>query len=862
MNKLQKFALENIYCAPGQDQQFSFSLVRVNKINQPLTSVVSVYNVVKSLPNPQYRYHVFVIGNLNPQFLNLLRQGRDWFKDVWVKVSDDMEARNYLLKVYNDKGVIYPRQHIYYSFIDENSIVIALEFEYTLKEKFDVDSFKYMHVYSNSFFDTEEYLSYPVRNGIKQASDYVFNNTNKVVLQNLIGIWEADGGKAIVYVNGYYTDNLNLNIPDNSYVEVIYDQSIITKEKFTINDLRTFDSTKDDKLKYLIFRSNVINSIQFKDDLEVYVSDDNQLVTKGLFFYQHKDYAIRNVTDKDYSFYTSFVNNTAQEVTNLTTGSIQDKIIVLYSRKAGVTRNLVYSAPKLHELYKLPQAVELDVLSNTGYTINNFRADTLENSDYFKVCNLKGIKNLTPELAIGAMGYGGISYYFANNPVIPVSENMNVQVPILFQEDSLAFEYDANGEFLGHYTTSGSVYLFNNSSTRYIEFIYGRTPLNFGRLFSNTETATLLHNEYVVLSAYFSGVSRITNWEDITNDPDRCVVNGNSITFTEPNDYKVKIVYLNQPNVYDLNLPLADGVLYFPLTVQEDRGTGLQTFPVDTPYSNIEIYLNKRKLVYGLDYFMKFPYISICNKEYIDYANNLQNIHIRMSGFTLNVDDINNQEKTGFVNHGVLLRNNAYDIRDDRVMSVYVKGKLQNRASITFAETDNTVRLANPLNGHPYVIKEPFIALKSITGQNTLPLFTLDINKNKQISDLFNVIFPEPEIDQTNVIADHHYVYSPLVSKIIQDMLDGNILASLYTTPYNDATIFTLLDQTPYKELLMLDPIRFSMPEQLVEIHPHIGNTTVDLDLFQYRFITNVVRVITHGLPDKINLSGYLTVSA
>jgi hypothetical protein len=173
---------------------------------------------------------------------------------------------------------------------------------------------------------------------------------------------------------------------------------------------RLFDSEKDNKLKYLLFRNNIINSIQFKDDTEVYISDDNELVTKGLFFYQHKDYAVRNVTDKDFSVYVSFVNNTAQEITNLTTGAIQDKIVVLYTRKAGVTKNLVYSAPKMHELYKLPQNVELDVLLSSGSSIADFRAETLENSDYFKVSNLTAIKNLSVDMAIGAMGYGGNSY--------------------------------------------------------------------------------------------------------------------------------------------------------------------------------------------------------------------------------------------------------------------------------------------------------------------------------------------------------------------------------------------------------------------------------------------------------------------
>jgi hypothetical protein len=54
-----------------------------------------------------------------------------------------METRNYILRVYDENGVIYPSKHIYYSFIDENSVFIALEFNSLLKSKFNLEKFKY-----------------------------------------------------------------------------------------------------------------------------------------------------------------------------------------------------------------------------------------------------------------------------------------------------------------------------------------------------------------------------------------------------------------------------------------------------------------------------------------------------------------------------------------------------------------------------------------------------------------------------------------------------------------------------------------------------------------------------------------------
>lgn len=863
MLEIQKFAINNIYCAPNQDRQFSFKLIRVNKDSQPVKRVVNIYNVNKNLPDTQYSYHVFIVGNLNPNFLNLLTQDKEWFRDVWVNASEDMVNRNYILKVYNLDGVIYPRSHTFYSFIDENSLLIAIRFDLNLQNAFNVNSFEYLHVYSNSYFNTNDFNTLPNRIGIDYRYSYVMSNTDKVALQNTISQWSVSGGKTLVYVNGYYTDNVTLNIPDGSHVELVYDQSILSKEEFPISSLRTFQSTKDSKLKYLIFRNNIINRIQYYDDNEIYIKNTNVLVPKGLYFYQHKDYAVRNVTDKDYSLYTNFVNNQASTLSTIVGGSIQNKVIVLFTRISGLNRELVYSNLKLHELYKLPQNVELDVLCNNNYTLTELRAETLENSDYFKISSLTNISLLTKELCMSAIGYSGVTYYFANTPkqIVPNLNPVNVDVPYLYQYPSTVFEYDGNGKFINYYLTTGPNYITNNSNVKYLEFIYGQSPSDFGKYYAHNETFTLRHNEFKILSAYFNGVTRLTNWEDITNNQSKVSITNNQCTLNEDQNKLIKVVYLNEPNIYNLSLPIVDGILYFHLTIYEDRGTGLALHPIDVPYTNIEIFLNGYRLTYGLDFFINFPYVSITNKKYIDYTKVNQDIHIRMYGFTLDKTEINSLEIKGFVNNGVLCRNRYYDIRDDRVFSVFIDGKIYSRNNVIFAEEDNTIRINHPYNGLPYTVKEPFIAIKNVTGLDTIPYYTANIELNKKISNLFNIIFPEPTINEFNIISDHHYIYSPTVSKIINDLLDGNINSNLYTNPYNDSTIIDLLDSPPYKDIYKIDPIKFDMPNNLVEIHPHIGNTTINLNLFQYRFLTNVIRIITNNNPQKINISGYITVT-
>ena len=859
MYQALRFAIDNIYCAPGQDRQFSLKLVRINKPSIPAKRKIDAYNAVKYLPNQTEFFQVFAIGNLPPMLLNLLAPTHQWYKDTWIKVSDDMKARDYLFHLYNTDGVMYPRENIYYSFIDEKSLVIALEVTSDIRGRFDTTSFDYMHVYSNAWFASPEYGSSSAKVGIDYKLYRPANNSEKVVIQNYITTIKNNGGDVFIYVDGWYTDNMNLNIPDFSFVEVVYDQSIRKKEVFNISDLRTFDSVKDDRLKYLLFRQKETNIIEFNDDTELYVRNKDSLVTKGLFFYKHKTYSMRNVTDKDYSVPSAYINTTAQRVADKTGGGVSDKTIVVYSRRAGREIDLKYSSMKLHELYKLPQDVQHDVLSNTNYTVDILRAEALENSDYFDIATSSKLKDVSLTKAVSAVGYNGLSYYFAMTPLKTTA--MTVDVPELYQAPSTVLEYDTDGKYVGRSTTTGPHYIKSDASIKFVEFVYGQTPSSFGRLYDKDESFTLRHGEYRIFSAYFEGTVKQSTWEEITNNDSKVTRVGDTITLNETLDRKVRVVYANEPNIYDDQISLANGSMRFALRFNEDRGEGPQAYIADLPPKNLEIILNSYELIQGLDYFLDFPNFSICNKKYLNYALEQQKLEIRMYGVELDKAKINSRDVRGFVNNGTLTRNSYYDIRDDRVFSVFIEGKIYDRNCVRYSETDSVVRIDHPKNGLPYVLKENCIALMSMSGQDTESLYTQNAINDKKISDLFNLAFPEPNIDEFNVILTPHYIFSPTVSKIIHDVLSGVIPSSLYSTPYDDTVILELLDNQ-YKDLFKLDPIKFNMPNVLVEIHPTVKSNVVSVNLLQYRFIANVVRIVTSNNPDKISLTGRLAITS
>lgn len=856
----QRFVLENIYCAPAQDRQYTFKMARLNKKTFPVLRQVVLYGATKMLPNATSYFQVFTIGNLFPEFLNLQGQTEQWMRDRWIKMSEDMVARNFIAKVYNDEGMVFPRQNVYYSFIDENSLVIALEITPYNKQHFDVGSYEFLNIYSNAYFQSAEFAALPIRKGIDYYTKAVENNQEKAQLQTLVTSLKTNGGDVFVYVDGAFVDRITLNIPDHSFVEIVYDQSVVSRQNFDIQGLRTFDSVKDNKMKYLLYRDKVRDTLEYQDDTEVYITQKNTGLNTGLLLYRHQDYAMRNVTDKDYSLHTTFVNNTAQALSQKVGGNLNDKVITLYIRQGGRARQLVYNAMKLHELYKLPFEVQRDVLSNTNYTVDIYRAEQLENSAYFQCASADGVNKITPQTAIEAIGYNGMTHYYADTPVLTQGA-LTINVPGLYQTDTLAFEYDVNGLYLRTVVSDGPLYTCTDSSVAMVDFMAGHLPVNYGVLYAPEIVIVPEGLEYRVLSAYFDQAVRTSVWEDITDQSAKCQRTETSITVTETQGKRIKLVSLDTPRVYDLALPLTNGSLYFPLTQLEDRGNGMANHVLDVPYKTIEIYLNGNRLVQGLDFFMKFPYISICTKRYLNYTLENQQVHIRMAGFTLDLEEVNQQELNGFVNNGVLTRNRHYDIRDDRVFSVFVDGKLKPRQAVRYAETDNTVRVNASCNGLSYTLKEPFIAIKRLTGVDSFPLYQKNLLVNKKISDLYDLVYPEPAINEFNAISGAHYLFSPLVSSLLTDLKQGVIPASFYTSPYDDTAILQLIDQN-YKTLFLLDPIRANLQRTLVEIHPHLGNSPIALDLLQYRFIQNVIRVITGNHPEIINLSGYVTLSS
>ena len=854
----QRFALDYIYCAPAQDRQYAFKLVRVTKRDAPIRSFVNVYGVRKHLPNSTDSFHVYTIGGLPADLVNLLTQRHAWFRDSWIQASEDMVQRNLIVQLYCEQGVQCPRAWIYYSFIDQNSLMICVRQPEQARRSFDFGSFEYLHLYSNAYFQSQRYRQLSQQIGIDYRLSQVANNLEKTQLQAFVSQRKAAGGDALVFVNGFYTPQLTLTIPDGSFVEVLYDQSISACERYVISELTTFGSRLDTRVKRLIYRTHQEPRIQYHDDVSLYVCSTAQSLNRGLYVYQHQAHTLRNVTDKDFSVDSALLNQMQMHLTQRTGASAAPRELVLYIRHSGRDMPLVYSALKLHELYKLPAQVQRDVINNTGYTLSSFRAETLEESAYFAIARAPKMSSVTAQLATRALGYSALSYYYAYTPVHR-TDTQALQVPELYQWNATALEYDTQGRYTQMAPTDGPLYQPLSDATRSVEFLQGRVQTHAPALLHSTGVYTLrdAHQEVVVLSAYFDGQQKLSHWSELASSAVQRL--GTQLSIDVPVGQKVCVVELDSPRLYDLQLPLSDGVLHFPLTYWQERGVGMQEHLYDYFAQDVSVYLNGYFLTQGIDYQLRWPYVTITSKKYLRYHQPTQNVHLRVSGYTEREDRINEGTVGGFVHHGVLTRNGRYDVREDRTYSVFMDGRMLRREDVYYSEEDAVVRTTHPHNGLPYCIKEHFKPLRFLTGEDTRVLYEENLQANDRISALFNQVYPEASVPAFNVIGQKHELYSPVLSKLIHDVVEATVERSLYTNPYNDSTVVQLLQQR-YAALLAIDPVKLDLPEAIVEIHPHVGNAVITLDLFQYRFITNVVRILTNNRPERVNLSGYLAL--
>lgn len=848
-------ALQSVWCSPMQDRQNIIALAKISRYGGVYSSISVMWREY-NLPELGKLYHIYQVGNISPRHLGLTIPGR---AGLWMRLIDVCAKESTIVDLYNVNGIQSPRFAAWYTVTEDNNLILAVEDNPKLAINYSEETL-YMRTYSNAYYDSVRHDSsvdyIKIQGMIVRTPDEIL--TMQHLYEDSVAI-----GSTYAFVNGMLVDKIDmLNVGLGDAVEFVYDGSIYAMEDMKVSDLFQFDSELDLKRKYLLHSSRAIKSnITYHDDIDVWLTHPTGNANRwhGIYFHRNQGDAIRQVTHVDYSISIPYMNSYANSQPNWQ--FINDMTVRIHWRKSGFRRPLVNEAHRVRELYKLPNNDVVAAMVGVDATVPEWQAANLEKSAYVKVMGALA-PEITPALVQQAFGYNSMSQYLAPTPQFTqnVSGQALVNIPPNLRFHSTVYEYDFDGHLLGWYQHAlGDVWRAVNTDTHLVEIITGFGVTRLDERYGQ-QAATLDANlDYRMYTCQVNSGVPDNNWVDVTGSS-KYVVNGNGLTWLSNPYTTYTMVRSNRDFLaYDINIPIQSGVLRFSLASEQNRnGTWASTL-MQVQMGELDLWLNGRALVEGVDYIVRFPDIVIINKKFIDLSKEQQKVTVRFCGHCK--ADLSRAVlgDRGFVQHGVLSNNNRFDIRDDKVLHINVGGAVYDRSELTFAEGHSGVNVPGVPNGTPYVVRDIVIPLRGTVNAKTYDLRDVALVTDKHVSDYMTLKLPPPKFTEISSIPELYPVYSPFCSALIDDLASGLLKDSRMTGTYNDNIIREMCKF--YEPLLAYEPSREpnAVDPNYVSVQPYYKDTVTTLNLYQHRFLSRAINLYLNG---AVELSHFVMVTA
>lgn len=862
---LRQYAVENVWCSPPQDNQIILSAKRITRKGGDIVSTPIMSRRVQLPENKKY-YHVFQVGQVHPALLGLLPNKPEWAIGQWKRFDAALNSLPVFVDIYTDSGVHIPLYKTYYMHTADRAFVFCVEINKVLDINYE-DEQVYLRLYSNEFYNSIESSS--LAHNTRTAGRTIYTNTDIIQVQSIENSWKQETGAVFSYVNGHLVHEISpFTTKAGDYVECVHDSSVKRVVDLRVNDLKVFQSELDDVAKYLLHYPETTDQIiDYVDDIDVYVlsKDGNRFI--GRYIHKNQAETLRMVTYRDYSLYVDVYRGISEYLAaylNDTAMDLRDFYVRLYIRNSGFNRPLVYDNERLFELYKLNDEDVLQALIGVDAVVPNWTAVNLENSEFIKLLS-KSYNDINIDTIEKAFGYNAISKVLADSPlnVYEDAGSSYFDLPPGLQNNSTIYEYDENGVLLGwSHHLNGALHISSNPLCKMIDGVVGLGEEEPSVIYGVNNIVVNPDYSYKVYMCYVDNDSNpSTPWVDITGDDSFYHVVNNVITWVSTDESYLLMVRTDERFVsYEFELLPIAGTLYFTMT---EMVNGLER-PCSVPMGDYDLWLNGKELTRGLDYVFDFPKVYITNKDYLiqPAGSTPQKITVRATGFSRYVDGkyiLDPIADYGFIEHGVLSNNNRYDIRDDKVLRIVVKGCLKNRDELIFSEEHQGVSVTNSLNGQPYQIKDPLIPLRGLTYTKTLELKDKSEAIDKIVGDYMSIKLPQPERNAPSSIQSRHRLCSPFFTHIVNDLASGQFNMESIRKNLTDGEVLDICKD--YEYLLKFDPLNedLGIDYRFVLIHPHQLETTIPLDVYSYSFMKKVVKLYGKNL---VTLSGHLNINA
>ena len=878
-NYLLRYAIDNVWCNPAVDNQFTYALQQLT----PRYGVRSDYVVEQTryfMPTNNNRdyYHVYQIGQVIPANIGLGKMPRD----TWVPLKDIATKYLTLANAHQTNGVRYSLSETYVMITGRSNLLVAIKVN-DLFPALD-DNQIYLHLYHNAFFETKRSGTLNLR---WIHTDCIVAPTQESIrsLQLRIMTTLADkGGIGMYFVNGRPVNEISIvTAAPGDHCDFILDASIKKEVILPIDSLKVFNSTLDTQRKYIIhYNDPDVKLIEFYDDLTVFLVKPTTAVGswKGVTYHHNDGIWLRQLTHKDYSMPVAKVQELVSE--NPEWSDLSNLVVRMYTRHSGYDRPLVADVSRIWELYRLTSTQILDCM--TGVDAHNpiWRAESLEQSNYvqFMSADESFIYPITfnePELndqakidaqdfAGEVFGYYGVGKLMANNPAKivpdPNSGVKRADLAYYYWRDATVFEYDVQGNLLGyHYHAGGRHYYPFDINCEMVECITGKGSDNLHGVYGNgTVPLKFGYNFRIYVTKVWGGIPT-NEWRDITDAPDR-----DSFGFYDNNAYNPKWTWTIDPKKYlgyvrtDENFYLkeirftdAPGVVRLQVSAWEDLGSGLVNKPMEIPFGQLVLIYNNRALVAGLDYYTEGELIVISNLEYRTTAGE-QNLLVIGSGFCSVDLERYPPSEVGFVEYGVLSNDGEYQIHAHKMQRIIVDGRYRAYSDVVFEEQQSAFVINDVRNGAPYQIQTPQVTLKSVF-RDDIKALEEDAKRDQWTSEAMGYYFPKRVRDKPDDIKDHYHVYSCYSQKILTEILAGRLKPPFVNGHYSDQDVVKQLKR--YDWLKPFDILNREFNTNHVIVYPHwfeepIGLTTEEYDYYR--------RILKLQLRQSMDLSPFIFI--
>lgn len=857
---LRAHASEHVWLAPYQDKHFILRPARLTSSAGAIKRVKIAYDEVQ-LPDSYSRWHVFQIGGFDPLFFNLFYRLQEW-----TSLKDVANQKKMVVNIHNADGVELPRFDTYYCYTQQGSILLAVRINRAIPVAFSTDEIT-LRVFSSRWWETTEGLANTT--GFNVFGSRIENSgdiTTFTSAYNAAAALASQPFQLQYFHNGVRRKQyVAASVAVGDSVEFVLDGSIYRKEEHVVSSLQSFESTMDAKNKSLLHfpKANItLPGIYPNARAHDFYIEGTVANPPSYLLHRGSVETIRPLTHNDFSLLTSAVHRTSMAILNHGGGNqtFNHKVVTLMRRTAS-EKPLLHEHHYIQELYKLSDEDILSAMVGSQSTVDVWKAANLEASGYARVAYADTQCAITePDIEVG-YGYYAMAKVLADSPLAVINPGATGYVKVSYMlavAGCTMYEYDEDGLLLGwHHHYLGDLYYVKDNLCRTVEIIPGLGGQALDEIHGASEVTLRQDCNYKVYErTRINGVIQ-SGFTDVTKT-DKYKVEDNVFTWLSSDITSYPTVRSDRKFfAADYELVAADGLLRVSLLTLQNHDQSTSARPLAIPLGQMDVILNGRSLIRDLEYFYKDGVVYVTAKRYMNFAASAtQKVHIRFFGFCDAQGKLRPEGDVGFIEHGVLSRNNRFDVRDGRVSRIIAGGQLKRRDQLEVSEESVAIDPTNASNGYPYMIRDAWVPLKPYVAEDTWAMIETAYAKSKEISDYLTQRIPEVDRGDVVAITQRHQLISPFLSTILYDLLYSR-LAVPAKTSFTRQEIATICKS--YETLLDVDPISANIDERYVIIHPHGQANPIGVGVNVYRFME---AVISYYAPGKVELTNALVISS